>query len=144
MRYLTRSMSFWLDLFTGVTWREFRDAGGTVSGFRPTRRSLVQRIEPGDILLCYLTGVMRWVGALEVVGPSRDATEIWKGQDFSARLDVKPLIILDPEVGVPMDQLKGQVAFFKGPEHAGKFDGFLRGSPNRFKRNEDGDFILQL
>ena len=61
-------MDYWLDLFTGTTWREFRVAGANVSGFRSSRQKMVERIKPGDILLCYLTGVMRWVGALEVIG----------------------------------------------------------------------------
>jgi hypothetical protein len=29
--------NYWLDLFTGTTWKEFLDAGGEVSGFRESR-----------------------------------------------------------------------------------------------------------
>ena len=137
-------MDYWLDLFTGTTWEEFRKAGAKVSGFRYRRRSMVERIKPGDILLCYLTGVMRWVGALEVVGPSLDKSPIWKNDEFPARLDVKPLIMLDPEKGLPMDQLKGKVSFFSGPKDAGKFKGFLRGSPALFEHLEDGELITGL
>lgn len=137
-------MNYWLDLFTGTTWREFRIAGANVTGFRPSRKRQVGRVQPGDVLLCYLTGVMRWVGALEVVGPSSDTRSIWKEQDFSARLEVKPLVVLDPEVGIPMAQLEGKVVFFQGQQHAGKFDGFVRGSPGLFKRREDGDLIVGL
>jgi hypothetical protein len=35
--------SYWLDLFTGVTWNEFREAGGKVSGFRESRWATVQK-----------------------------------------------------------------------------------------------------
>jgi len=94
-------LNYWLDLFTGTTWREFREAGASVSGFRPIRRKIVERIKPGDILLCYLTGVMRWVGALEVIGQSNDTRRIWNYDEFPARLDVKPVILLDPEYGLP-------------------------------------------
>jgi hypothetical protein len=137
-------MEFWLDLFTGTTWEEFRKAGAKVSGFRYRRRLIVERIKPGDILLCYLTGVMRWVGALEVIGSSKDTSRIWKDDEFPARLDVKPLIMLDPENGLPMDQLKGKVSFFSGPKDAGKFKGFVRGSPALFEHHEDGEFIIGL
>lgn len=51
-------MDYWLDLFTGTTWQEFRKAGAKVSGFRYRRRSMVERIRPGDILLCY-SGLLR-------------------------------------------------------------------------------------
>ncbi len=63
-------MTYWLDLFTGTTWNEFREAGARVSGFRQTMRRASGKVKPGDIFLCHLTGVMRWVGALEVLGPS--------------------------------------------------------------------------
>jgi len=137
-------MDYWLDLFTGTTWEEFRKAGAKVSGFRYRRRSMVERIKPGDILLCYLTGVMRWIGALEVIGPSKDKSSIWKHDEFPARLDVRPLIMLDPEKGLPMDQLSGKVSFFSGPKDAGKFKGFLRGSPALFEHQEDGKLIIAL
>ena len=57
--------NYWLDLFTGVTWKEFLGAGGDVSGFRESRWSAVQKIKPGDYLLCYLTGVSRFIAVLE-------------------------------------------------------------------------------
>ncbi len=137
-------MTYWLDLFTGTTWDEFREAGARISGFRARMRHAARRIKPGDILLCYLTGVMRWVGALEVVGPSNDARRIWKDEEFPVRLEVQPLITLSPEHGVAMGELQGRVDFFKGPEHRGKFKGFVRMSPNRFQKTEDGELILDL
>jgi len=135
-------MTYWLDLFTGTTWKEFRDAGATVSGFSKRREKMVAKIQPGDVLLCYMTGVMRWVGALEVLGPSTDRSRVWKDAEFPARLNVKPLILLDPEHGVPMSHLEGRVQFYSGKEDAGKFKGFLRGSPCQFKRAQDGALIL--
>lgn len=62
-------MNYWLDLFTGTTWQEFRKAGANISGFREGMRPNARRVKAGDVFLCYLTGVMRWVGALEVTGP---------------------------------------------------------------------------
>ena len=137
-------MTYWIDLFTGTTWRQFREAGAAVSGFRESKRSTLSRISPGDVLLCYLTGVMRWVGALEVVGPTDDHSPIWGQGEFSARLAVKPVVLLAPEHGVPMADLQGRVDFFAGPADRGKFKGFVRGSPAAFKRPSDGVLILDL
>ena len=137
-------MTYWLDLFTGTTWRQFRDAGAAVSGFRESQRSSQNRIQPGDILLCYLTGVMRWVGALEVVGPSTDQRTIWGDGEFPVRFEVKPLVLLEPEHGIPMAELSGRVDFFANREDAGKFKGFVRRSPNRFKDAADAVLILDL
>jgi len=77
-----KGMNYWLDLFTGTTWREFRDAGASVSGFSAKRRRIADRLEKGDILLCYLTGVMRWIGALEVGNKTNLTDRIWKDQNF--------------------------------------------------------------
>lgn len=137
-------MNYWLDLFTGTTWNEYRKAGAKVSGFRAKMRNLTGKVKPGDIFLCYLTGVMRWVGAIEVIAPSQDRSRIWKDAEFPVRFEVRPLVLLDPEHGVPMDELEGRVDFFVGPQHRGKFKGFVRQSPNLFRRAEDGALILEL
>jgi hypothetical protein len=57
---------YWLDLFTGTTWEEFLEHGAKISGFRASRKRLAERISPGDYLLCYLTGISRFIGILEV------------------------------------------------------------------------------
>jgi hypothetical protein len=137
-------MNYWLDLFTGTTWREFREAGATVSGFRPKQAKTAKQIKKGDIFLCYLTGVMRWVGALEVIGSSADTRTIWKGQDFPVRFQVKPLILLDPEHGTPMEQLEGRVRFYAGPKDRGKFKGFVRSSLRPFVDAKDAELILSM
>jgi hypothetical protein len=137
------SATYWLDLFTGTTWDEFRKAGGNVSGFRERMRPNSKRIKPGDVFLCYVTGVMRWVGALEVIGPTKDDSPIWALDAFPVRFTVRPLVMLDPEVGVPMDRFEGKLDFYQGPEHRGGFKGFLRMSPNLFKRHGDGALVLE-
>jgi len=137
-------MNYWLDLFTGITWNEFQKSGASVSGFSHRMRKTVQKIQPGDVLLCYLTGVMRWVGALEVIGQTDDKTPIWKDAEFPSRLKVKPLLMLLPTNGIPMSELEGKVQFYLTKADRGKFKGFIRGSPTIFKAKEDGDLILRL
>jgi hypothetical protein len=81
--------TYWLDLFTGTTWKEFLAAGGGVSGFRESQWKTVQKIKPGDYLLCYLTGISRFVAVLEVTSkPFKDTAEIWKDDVFPCRVGV--------------------------------------------------------
>lgn len=47
------SPTYWLDLFTGTTWKDFLAAGATVSGFREGRWRTVQQIHPA--ITCYAT-----------------------------------------------------------------------------------------
>ena len=133
-------MKYWTNLFTGTTYREFRDAGGTVSGHTFKKRNTALRVKKGDILLCYVTGVQVWVGALEVVGPSKETHRIWKGEEYPVRLEVKPLILLDPQYGVPMDNLRGEVHFYSSAKDKGKFRGIIRSSLNQFT-GEDGERV---
>lgn len=135
-------MNCWLDLFTGTTWKEFQKAGANISGFRERMRKSARRVKSGDLFLCYLTGVMRWVGALEVLGPTKDTSPIWESDSYPVRFAVKPLVMLDPECGIPMERFEGKLHFYGGPEHRGGFKGFLRMSPNLFKRESDAMVIL--
>jgi hypothetical protein len=136
-------MNHWLDLFTGTTWREFREAGANISGFRGRQAKIAKRVQPGDIFLCYLTGVMRWVGALEVAGPTTDTIQIWKEEDFPVRFSVKPLITLEPVHGVPMEELEGRVTFYVNSKDRGRFKGIVRGSLKTIY-SKDGKLILSL
>src|SRR5439155_2642285 len=74
------------------TWREFLDHGASVTGFRPTRWKLCQKIREGDVLLAYITGVSRWSGALQVTGRAfRDDKPIWKREPFPCRLIISQI-----------------------------------------------------
>jgi predicted RNA-binding protein len=124
---------YWLDLFSGSTWDEFHAAGAEVSGFRERRWKTVQRMKPGDYLLCYLTGVSRWIGILEVVSePYMDTTPIWADDVFPARMRVKPVVELTPETAVPIMDLRDQLSIFQNLKSPDAWTGYLRGSPSEW------------
>ena len=136
-------MNYWLDLFTGTTWDEFRQAGGEISGFRDSRWTTVQKIKKGDLLLCYMTGISRFVGLLEVTGsPFQDDTQIWKDQVFPCRLPVKVVIALDPQFGVPVYDLKDRLSCFTKGTAPKSWTGAFRGSPARWSK-EDGEAVKE-
>lgn len=137
-------MNYWLYLSTGTTWNELRKSGATISGFRTPMRNVAAKIQPGDILVCYLTGVMRWVGVLVVARATDDQTKIWRNEAFPVRSEIKPLILRDQEPGVPMAELEGKVAFDSGPKERGKFKGFVRMSSNRFSNPKDDEHFFPL
>jgi predicted RNA-binding protein len=134
---------YWLDLFTGKTWEEFLEHGGAVSGFREHRKKMALRISPGDYLICYLTGISRIVGILEVTSKCYDdSSEIWKGEVFPVRFKVKILHRLEPEYSVPILDLRDKLSLFKKIGSKRQWSGFFRGSPAEFQR-EDGEVILE-
>ena len=134
-------MTYWLNLFTGTTWDEFQKAGANTSGFRQHNRKRAGKIRPGDVFLCYLTGVKRWVGLLEVTGSMfEDDSRIYAEELFPIRFPVKPLVMLPPEHGVPMEEMKGKLSFFPIGTPPGGWSGLVRGSPTRYEK-ADGDTI---
>jgi len=134
--------NYWLDLFTGTTWEEFRAAGASASGFRESRWSTVQKIKLGDYLICYLTGISRFIGILEVTGEAfKDNSEIWKDEDFPCRIKVKPVVELTPETGVPVFELREHLSFFKNLVSPHAWTGHFRGSPTKWQ-SADGEVVL--
>lgn len=134
--------SYWLDLFSGTTWQEFLDAGANVSGFREGRWKTLQQMKVGDYLLCYLTGVSRWIGLLEVLSEAyRDETPIWSGATFPCRIRVKPVVTLTSETAVPIFDLQDQLSIFQNLSSPFAWTGHLRGSPTRWKP-ADGEVVV--
>jgi len=139
---VSRKRSYWLDLFTGTTWQEFLDSGAGVSGFREKRWRTVQRIKPGDVLVCYLTGVSRFIGALEVVSePFKDETRIWSAAVFPCRISVRMIEGLTPETAVPVFQLRDKLSMFRDLTTPRAWTGHFRGSPARWAAS-DGEAVL--
>lgn len=136
--------SYWLDLFTFKTWEEFNAAGARVSGFREKRWKTVQHVKPGDYLLCYLTGISRFIGLLEVQSEAyKDESAIWGEELFPSRLKVKSLLQLTPETGVPILDLKDRLTIFKNLDSSpNSWTGFVRGSPSKWKQ-ADGETIVK-
>lgn len=133
---------YWLDLFTGSTWKEFLAAGGDVSGFRESRWAIVKRLRPGHRLLCYLTGLSRFIAVLEVTSePFRDESPIWKDEIFPSRVRVRSLVTLAPETAVPISELRERLSIFENLKSPQAWTGHLRGSPAHWKES-DGNVVL--
>ena len=134
-------MNYWLNLFTGKTWTEFQKAGARTTGFREHNLARAKGIRPGDVFLCYLVGVKRWVGLLEVASERhRDESPIYSEEVFPVRFAVRSLAILSPEHGIPMESLAGKLTFFPVNGTARQWSGLVRGSPAKYKA-DDGEAI---
>lgn len=130
-------MKYWIDLFTWKTWQEFLSAGAVVSGFREKRWRTVQRMQPGDYLLCYLTGLSRFIGILEVTGnPYQDSSPIWGEAVFPSRVPVQLLLALEPEYAVPIVSLRSELSYFQNIKSPFSWTGHFRGSPTEEKTND--------
>jgi len=136
-------VTYWLDLFTVETWREFKAAGGNISGFRQSRWVRVKKMRPDDRLLCYVVGLKRWVGVLKVVSEPWNSEEprIWESDSFPARVNVEIEFELTPETGVPAIDLIPEMPMFDKLDGSRGWGAFFMGSPADWKA-VDGDIVV--
>lgn len=141
-------MAYYLDLFSPSTYKAFLESEKDISGFRVKQKNAAMKIKPGDILLCYLTKVSRWVAALEVTGTmfEDDTPRFVDGDDpFVVRFKVNPLVCLDPKFGIPIKEgiIWSNLSFTADSSKEGsQWTGPLRSSL-KFLGKTDGDFLYE-
>jgi hypothetical protein len=69
-----------------------------------------------------------------------EEVRIFRDDVYPVRFPVEPLVVLDPEYGVAMEQLRGKISFFPSNGDARDWSGYVRSSPTKFA-NEDGEAI---
>ncbi len=142
-------MAYLLDLFTPETWQQFRENGAGVTGFRIRQQRLAsERVQPGDLFICYLTRLSRWCGVLRVDSSAYiDDSPIYQEPDpFVVRFKVKPVVVLSPEHAIPIhnDDIWRKLTLTREHEKSQSvWTGFFRGSLNRFER-ADGELLVDL
>jgi len=142
-------MAYYLDLFSPLTYKAFLTSARDITGFRAKQRNAASKLKPGDVLMCYLTKVSRWVGALEITSEMfEDSTPRFVSNEdpFVIRFKVKPLVVLEPEFGIPIreDLVWNNLSFTTHlPKEGSQWTGPLRSSLKLMDKN-DGDFLLKL
>lgn len=139
MVQVTTERAYWVQVFTPNTWQRFLDSGGKVTGFRDLRWNHIQKLKPGDYLLCYLSGVSKWVGVLEVESEAYlDTARIWDEDLFPCRVDVKVLEKLSLEIAVPIRDLEDRLSIFR----IKNWSLYLISSPAKWQAR-DGEAVLE-
>jgi predicted RNA-binding protein len=77
------------------------ELGFTRHGFKSTRRGMVQRIQPGDLLAFYVTGKKQFAAVARVTSAVvEERTRIWASSKkpdelYPYRAGIEPVIVLD-------------------------------------------------
>ncbi|MBK8257648.1 MAG: hypothetical protein IPK82_33880 [Polyangiaceae bacterium] len=114
-------MTYYVTLFSPETYRRFAESKRDTSAVRIRQRKAADRINVGDFLVAYMTGLSRWVGLFEVTGPVyEDRSPLFADKDdpFVVRLPIKVHAWLTPEHGIPIHDrvLWPKLSFTKGHE----------------------------
>jgi len=142
-------MAYFIDLFSPETYEAFGRSTRDISGFRLRHKGMADRINPGDIFVCYLTRLSRWFGLLEVVdGPFIDNKPIFvpENDPFVVRFRVRPQVWLEMEKAIPITHdyaIWTGLSFTRGLERGSiAWTGKVRGSLVRLE-DPDGRFLTE-
>jgi hypothetical protein len=86
--------------------------GFSVIGLKERNRNRALEIEPGDVIVLYLTKVMRFAGAIRVTGDLfEDREKLWPGKPGKAdpypwRFPTEPVVVVDEDDWVPAEDLR--------------------------------------
>ena len=95
--------------------RVTRERGFRLIGAKEGRRRLAEQIEPGDLIVFYVTGIQAFGGVVRVTGEMHeDRTPVWPGKPgkrdaYPWRFDTEPVEILEEEDFVPAVELAGEL-----------------------------------
>lgn len=141
-------MNYLVDLFSPETAEAFSKSGQDVTGFRISQKSYVEKnnIGPGDMLICYITRIQRFVGLLEIKSESFiEETPIFSVQNdpFVLRFKVEPKVWLPLEKSVPIheDFIWDKLSFTKDlSKSSNQWTHKVFASPRLWSK-EDGEFL---
>ena len=89
--------------------------GFSVIGVKERNRNRALEIEPGDVIVLYLTKVMRFAGAIRVTGDMyEDREKLWPGKPgkvdaYPWRFPTEPVVALAEDEWFPAEELKEEL-----------------------------------
>ena len=101
--------------------RATRELGFRLIGAKEGRRRIAERIEPGDAVVFYVTGVQAFGGIVRVTSEMfEDREPVWPGKPgkrdaYPWRFETVPAVVLDEDRFVPAVELAGAL------EHVAKW-----------------------
>ena len=87
------------------------ERGFGVIGLKAHNRNRALEVEPGDLIVLYLTKVMRFAGAIRVTGELyEDRSKVWPGKpgnpdQYPWRFETEPVVVVEEPDWVPAEEL---------------------------------------
>ena len=108
-----------------------------------------EKIKPGDLFVCYVTKISRWIGVLRILeGPFEDSSPIFyeSNDPFVIRFKVEKLVWMDLESAIPIHQdfVWDGLSFTRDhTKTSSSWTAKLRTSLNEIPK-EDDEFLVDL
>ena len=110
--------NYWMLVSSAENFEVSRSLGFTIQGMKSRHRKKAEKMQPGDKILYYLTGVQQFGGTATITSPYvEDHSPIWnskkKGEDYPLRVQIKPDLILDPNQFIDAKDIVPQMEYVK-------------------------------
>ncbi|MBI2855521.1 MAG: EVE domain-containing protein [Chloroflexi bacterium] len=97
---MPRGKTYWMVTTSPENFRITRDKGFSVQGMKSRQRRKAQRMEPGDRIVYYITGLQKFGGTCAVTSKCfEDHEHVWENEgkpdDYPWRVNIKPVVVLD-------------------------------------------------
>ena len=95
--------------------RATRERGFRLAGMKERRRRQAEAIEPGDLIVYYVTRVQAFAAIVRITGEMyEDRTPVWPGKPGRAdaypwRFETEPVLVLDEHELVGAEELAGRL-----------------------------------
>lgn len=112
-------MTNWLLVSSADNFEKNRGLAFRQAAMKSRHRRKWERVEPGDRVFFYVTGVKAIGGEARVTGsPFESHERIWgsgakPNEDYPWRFPTEPVVVLDPERFVPAEPLAREMAYTK-------------------------------
>jgi hypothetical protein len=101
--------TYWMIVTSPDNFARTRDLGFTVQGIKSRHRKKAEKMQEGDRVLYYLTGIQSFAATATITGPSyEDHEPIWQskpGEDYPWRFPIRADTVLSPEEYVSAESL---------------------------------------
>ena len=137
--------NYYFAVFNENTWDEFLKNGSSVYGTTLRKKSRMEKINPGDFLICYISKISCFAGLLEITSKAYiDEHPIWKNDIYPVRVNVYPVYILEASNGVPFSKLREELAIYQNLKHKNKWAMLFYGSLNKIQEKDAKIIIDKL
>ena len=109
--------NFWMIVSNPENFRITRDLGFTSQGLKAQHRRKVQRIEPGDRVLFYVSGDRRFTAtATATASYVEEDTSVWQSEgsaNWPYRIQIKPELVLEDHQFIDANLLAPRLEYVK-------------------------------
>ena len=113
--------SYWIIVGSPENFQRTRKLGFTMQGMKSRHRKKAERMQPGDKIAWYLTGVKAFGGTATITSPYFESHDrIWQSgdpkkeaEDYPFRVNIEPEVVLDDGEWTPAEPIARQMTYVK-------------------------------